>query len=197
MSTRINIKFTKESYLEEDFEELKKISFEFEEFKTKPYTINQLFDLYNELFYEIPKQGSHSHSEIIIKSTNEAGTPHNPKMDEIKELKEQVNDLQEESDSIEEEHPFFKNGSVIQARGNDQLNYYMQSGRRRQINSSKAFKQIKYRAGQREMSDKDFSTPLDVKAIQGIRVGPPINNEGDLDIDILTINRYDDRSIDD
>ena len=73
----------------------------------------------------------------------------------------------------------------------------MQSGKKRKINSSKAFEQIKKRAGQREKSNKDFATPLDISAIRGIRLGPPINNEGDLNIDILTINRYDDRSIDD
>tara|TARA_R110002049_G_scaffold137585_1_gene297610 strand:- start:342 stop:920 length:579 start_codon:yes stop_codon:yes gene_type:complete len=192
MSELIKIKFTKESYKDTDFNE-----FRFTELKLKPHTIDELFNIYNESFYEIPKEGQNSHDEIILKSIEYAGNPPNPKDDEIKELREQIKDLQEEIDSIEDEHPYFKNGSVIQARNNDQINYYMQSGKKRKINSSKAFEQIKKRAGQREKSNKDFATPLDISAIRGIRLGPPINNEGDLNIDILTINRYDDRSIDD
>ena len=69
----------------------------------------------------------------------------------------------------------------------------MQSGRRREINSSAAFKLIKRRAGKREVSNIDFATPVDMQAISGIFVGPPINNEEDLNIDILSINRFDER----
>ena len=32
-----------------------------------------------------------------------------------------------------------------------------------------------------------------MQAITGILVGPPINNEEDLNIDILSINRFDER----
>ena len=149
------------------------------------------------MFYDIPKTGKFSHKDILIKSIKYAGLPINPKKEELKELKEQLDDLKEDLDSIEEEHDFFKNGSVIQVRNNEQLNYYMQSGRKRKINSTAAFQIIKKRAGKKEISNKDFSIPLDSQAIAGIRVGPPINNAEDLNIDILTINRFDDRSIDD
>ena len=38
-----------------------------------------------------------------------------------------------EIDSIEREHDFFPNRSVIQNRNNPELTYYMQSGKRRRI----------------------------------------------------------------
>ena len=191
MSELQNIKLTKKTYAKTRAYDV--LDQEFSEFIIEPINIDEFFENYNNMFYDIPKKGKLSHRKIISKSIEYAGLPYNSKREDIKELKEQLDDLQEELDSIEENHPFFKNGSVIQARDNDQLNYYMQSGRRREINSDNAFKQIKRRAGQIGISNNDFATPVDMRAIADIFVGPPINNEKDLNIDILSINRFDER----
>ena len=191
MSEIQNIKLTKKIYPSTRIYDI--LDEEFSEFIIEPLNIDEFFENYNNIFYDIPKTGRLSHRKIIEKSIKQAGVPYNPKLEDKQELLDQINDLQEDLDSIEEEHPFFKNGSVIQARNNEQLNYYMQSGRRRQINSDGAFKLIKKRAGKREIPNTDFTTPLDMQAIAGILVGPPINNEEDLNIDILSINRFDER----
>tara|TARA_R110000744_G_scaffold53939_3_gene114838 strand:+ start:4779 stop:5375 length:597 start_codon:yes stop_codon:yes gene_type:complete len=191
MSEIQNIKLTKKIYPSTRIYDI--LDEEFSEFIIEPLNIDEFFENYNNIFYDIPKTGRLSHRKIIEKSIKQAGVPYNSKLEDKQELLDQINDLQEDLDSIEEEHPFFKNGSVIQARNNKQLNYYMQSGRRRQINSDGAFKLIKKRAGKRETPNTDFTTPLDMQAITGILVGPPINNEEDLNIDILSINRFDER----
>ena len=60
-----------------------KINNEFTEFILKKYTIDEFFDLYQQLFYEIEKTGRLSHTTIVAKSTEYAGTPPNPKDQEI------------------------------------------------------------------------------------------------------------------
>ena len=192
-----NIKLTKKTYNYDTLDE------EFSEFIITSPEPSELFEIYNDLFYDIPQFGEEETHEFLIKKSSEYINfdPPNPKNQELIELKEEIEELKEELDSIEGENPFFKNGSVLQARQNDQLNYHMQSGRTRQINSSTAFKLIKKRAGKPNISNSEFSIPLDLSAIRGIPVGPPINSEKDLNISILKINRFqtkiDDRSIDD
>ena len=62
------IKLTKTIYSAKSTEGLIDRSFS-EFFKTKnPVDINKFFSLYNELFYEIPKQGDKSHESIIKQS---------------------------------------------------------------------------------------------------------------------------------
>ena len=147
--------------------------------------------MYNELFYDISKRGKNSHTKILEKSALYAGLPPNPKQEEINELREQLEELQDDLDSIEEEHPFFKNGSVIQSRNNSELNYYMHSGRKRQIFDDRVFNIIKKQSGfKNNAPNSDFVIYLNAQAIGEITSGPPINHPDDLHIDILEINRY-------
>jgi len=60
---------------------------EFNEFILKKYTIDELFDAYNYLFYDIIKEGKkHSHFNIIQESIRYAGEPINPKDNDISDL---------------------------------------------------------------------------------------------------------------
>ena len=121
---------------------------EFKELKIKKYTIEEFFELYLDLFFDIKKEGRLSHTTIIAKSTNYAGTPPNPKDKTIIELKERKQQLQWDIDSIEEEHPFLPNNSiVVQSRNEPSLKYHIQSGRRRQIKDEKVFNYLKIRGG--------------------------------------------------
>lgn len=164
---------------------------EFSELKIKIYTVEEFFDLYNELFYEIEKEGSLSHSTIVAKSTEYVGTPPNPKDQEILDLKEQVVDIQFEIDSIEEEHPFLPNRSVLQVRNNPELRYYMQSGKRRKINNIEVLKSIKQEKRTPDGTPhEDFCVLLNADAILSILPGPDIELEADLNTNIASINRY-------
>ena len=167
------------------------INRDFIEFLPKNVSINEIFDIYNSLFYEIETFGKKSHSFIVKESSEYAGVPVDPQIEEIDNLKEQIITLKEDIDSIEDEHPFIPNRSIIQNRTNNELNYYMQSGRKRQINDDRAFLLIKKQSGlNKNSTNLEYSILLDQLAIGGIVSGPPINDLNDLNIDILEINRY-------
>lgn len=163
---------------------------DFKEFFNKKYQTDELFNIYDALFYDISLRGTNSHSSIVKKSSKYAGYPRNPLLDEIENLEEQIIDIKEEIDSIEDEHPFIKNFSVIRNRNAENLNYYMQSGRKRQINNDDAFKAIKTQTGKIKLPDSEFVILLNSQAIGGIVSGPPINTIEDISMDILDINRF-------
>ena len=174
---------TKEArdYLDEEFTEL----------KIKNYTPAEFFTLYDELFYDIEKEGKFSHSTIVYKSTEYVGTPYNPKDQEILDFQEQVIDTQYEIDSIEQEHPFLPNLSVLQVRSEPSLKYYMQSGRRRQIKSDNILQLIKQQTRTEDGTpDEIFCVLLNAEAILSILPGPDIEVESDLTTDTALINRY-------
>lgn len=56
-------------------------------------TIDQFFSYYNELFFQIPKEGTNSH-EVLIKRSSEY-INFNPLNDEIQALIEEINSLQQ------------------------------------------------------------------------------------------------------
>ena len=164
---------------------------EFVEFAPKKYTINDLFDMYNLLFYDIIKEGKkHSHFNIIQESIRYAGYPIDPKDSDIEELESQIQQIEDAIWSIEDEHPFFKNGSVLEA--NDDK-FYMHSGRRRKLNSNTALQLIKRRSGKKSIPDEEFVTPVSQTCIAGILVGPSVDSVEDLNVDIMTLNRFDER----
>jgi len=166
---------------------------EFNEFILKKYTIDELFDAYNYLFYDIIKEGKkHSHFNIIQESIRYAGQPINSKDDDIAELRNQLKEIEDEIWSVEEEHNYFQNGSVVRAK-NTEIDYYMQSGRRRQLNSNPALQLIKRRAGKKNVPNEDFVVRVSGDCITGILAGPPINNLDDLNTNIMMINRFDER----
>ena len=169
-----------------------KINDNFTEFIIKKYTIDEFFDLYQQLFYEIEKIGRLSHTTIIAKSTEYAGAPPNPKDQEILDLRKQVKNLQYEIDSIPEEHPFLPNDlTVIQSRQEPSLRYLMQSGRRRRIMSDNVFDLLKSRTGySKSTPNEDFSVLLNADAIAGITPGPDINTQEGISIEIAEVNRF-------
>jgi len=168
---------------------------EFIEFAPKKHTINDLFNMYDLLFYDIIKEGKkHSHFNIMQESIKYAGYPINPKEADIEELRVQIQQIEDDIWSIENEHPFFKNGTVLENDGNQ---YYMHSGRRREINNNGALELIKRRAGKKGVPTVEFVILVSQTCIGGILVGPPINGTEDLNIDLMTINRFDDRQFDD
>ena len=182
------IKLNKKVYGNQSVKDL--LDRNFKEFLNKTPQTDELFNIYNTLFYDIPLRGTKSHSSIVEKSSKYAGFPKNPLLDEIERLEEQITDIKEDIDSIEDEHPFIKNFSVIRNRNAEHLNYYIQSGRKRQINDNDAFKAIKTQTGKQKLPDSEFVILLNSQAIGGIVSGPPINSINDISIDTLDINRF-------
>ncbi len=61
--------------------------------KLELVSVDQFFDYYNQLFYDIPKNGVTSHKTLIDQSTEFYGNYKDPKDDLIKNLEKQILDL--------------------------------------------------------------------------------------------------------
>ena len=95
---------------------------EFTELNIVKYNENDVFRIYENLFYEIPKEKTEihgiSHRMIVEEGTKYVGVITDPKELELKDLKEQYQNTQEEIDSIEEEHPYFRNNTILASKEN-------------------------------------------------------------------------------
>ena len=163
---------------------------EFSEFVISERTVDEFFKLYEELFYDLEKQGFISHQYLVNTSLKYAGEPESLKDEEIKTLKIQIESLNDQILGVEFSHPIFKNGSVLREKENNNKNYLIQSGRRRYINNTSMFKLIKIRAGFGEDYDNDdFVTLVDQNAIYAIPESKySISNQADLNISTRKIN---------
>jgi len=105
-------------------------------FRTKePVNVERLFSLYNELFYDISKEGDSSHTTFIQRSTDYIRDYVDPKDAQIDALIDRIEDLEEElSSDNDQEHPFFSNGTFISTGVYDGSSVYiMEGGKKRSI----------------------------------------------------------------
>jgi len=107
------------------------------------------FNLYRELFYDLPKTGNNSHTLLINESKNYVKDYVDPKDDIIDELTQKIIDFESDSIEIPSEHPLFPNGTAIRVQSsNGTLGALgiMQEGRFRLISNQgnpSPFKQLK------------------------------------------------------
>jgi len=126
----------------------------------KKIDIKKFFGEYDELFYEIPKQGAeNSHNFLIEKSTDYIRDYIDPKDEIIENLENQVQGMEEELETLRnpEEHPFYRNGTVI-SRGGGGMFFYMDKGKKRKIvggRPSDVWAALKTSLGYKETQD-DF-----------------------------------------
>ena len=102
-------------------------------------SIDEFFDMYNELYFTIPLEGDLSHTAIVRKS-NQLLNFEDPKDSQIIELQNTIQDLEqrlleadnEVPDFTIKEHPLFPNGSLVaktnQGEGTWPHVYYMDQG---------------------------------------------------------------------
>ena len=115
---------------------------------------DKIEDIYNNLFYEIPKKGKNSHETIIVQSKDYLYPGINKKLDDkidnlinkIEARQKQLSDLKKPP----EEHPDYPNGSMLTAGTFDggqyqgmQTVYYMQQGRKRPFASETLYKIVR------------------------------------------------------
>jgi len=82
--------------------------------KTKDsVTPETFFNLYRELFYDIPKIGEDSHVSLMLESKNYLNDYIDPKDEKIDELIERIVDIEAEKAEIPTEHPLFPNGTAV------------------------------------------------------------------------------------
>ena len=133
-----NVSFNKTIYSRAQFGRLVNSNFDELTQRQDTFNTNQLFDQYNRLFFDIPKEGTNSHRTLIENSSEYLDGFSDPRDEEISRLNTIIADLQVQLATATtdvntvREHPFFKNGTiVIQQDSNN--GYYMDKGFKRLI----------------------------------------------------------------
>lgn len=115
-SNKGNISINKNVYNYKPYKQV--IDTEFSELYNagESFSIEEFFNIYNELFLQIPITGDLSHTSLIRKS-EQLVTPDNAKDNLIENLQKTIESLQLELETkgsdLEKEHPVFPNGSLI------------------------------------------------------------------------------------
>ncbi len=92
------------------------------------------FNLYREIFFDIPKEGENSHTTLMLESKDYINNYIDPKDDKINELLERVIELENEKTQFPKEHPIFRNGTFLRRQESGGPLGLMQEGRLRLIN---------------------------------------------------------------
>jgi hypothetical protein len=98
-----DITFTRTIYSKGDFS--RKVDTSFNELNTTnlPVEIGQFFDYYNEIFFDIPKEGENSHTTIIQTSLDYVESYNNPLQGVVDNLNTQIEELEGEIRRLENE----------------------------------------------------------------------------------------------
>lgn len=173
---------------------------EFSEFALKKPNRQRFFNLYNDLFYELPRT---LHAYFVKHSTSRVGPYVYPEEIEIENLEKQITTLKKEINSIELHHPFFKNGQILideqhYDRGIGRIDspkFYMHSGKKRRIPwDYSLYLPIKRRLGyitsEEEISDNKYTIKVSQSTLSGIPDGPPLLDVQGLFAPIYDVNTY-------
>ena len=133
--------------------------------KTKDsVTPETFFNLYRELFFDIPRIGENSHTSLMIESRDYLNDYIDPKDEKIDELLNRVIEIEKEKATIPSEHPIFRNGSAIRiGTGPDDQGGalgIMQQGRLRRVSNQgdpSPFSQLKRPLGFIDRDGKPLS----------------------------------------
>ena len=120
------------------------VGVDFEEFSKKEdtFSVTQFFQLYNALFFDIPRIGVESHNTIKRRSSEFIrgySVDNDPKDDTIDNLNNKVLELEQQlllANQTDPEHPFFRNGSLVAESVDGQRTgkfYYMDKGYKRKV----------------------------------------------------------------
>ena len=91
------------------------------------------FNLYRELFYDIPKVGENSHTTLMLESKEYINDYVDPNENKIQELLERIIELETEKTQFPTEHPIYRNGSILRRQEVGGPLGLMQEGRLRLI----------------------------------------------------------------
>jgi hypothetical protein len=176
------------------------VDYKFSEFLPKAAEVKLFFNLYNKYFYQITPD---LHNFFFNESRKYAYPEGwvNPREIEIQRLKDQIQTTQDTIDEIEREHPFLKNGKFITslfhknnptAAIEEGKTYYLQSGRKRKIETPAAYYNLKNKIRRRlgPIEESLFLLFLSEACMEGIPNGPSIIKSSDTYISTLEINRY-------
>ena len=159
-----------------------KINRSFDEFmsKNKDISMEEFFTYYNQMFYEIPKDGSNSHKAIIDQSTDYIGDFIDGRDVEILELTKQIVDLERklaEQEEADKEHPIFTNGTFLKQADKKPI-YYMDKGAKRKITDFDTYLVLKRVNGhETDKPDEEVYILVNEDVIKGLETGPKFSPE--------------------
>ena len=159
-----------------------KINRNFDEFmsKSKDISMEEFFTYYNQMFYEIPKDGSNSHKSIIDQSTDYIGDFIDGRDAEIMDLVNQVVDLEQklaEQEEADKEHPVFTNGTFLKQADKSPI-YYMDKGAKRKIMDFDTYLVLKRVNGhETDKPDEEVYILVNEDVIKGLETGPKFSPE--------------------
>ena len=122
------------------------VGVDFEEFSKKEdtFSVTQFFQLYNALFFDIPRIGAESHYTIKRRSSEFIrgfSADNDPKDDTIDNLNNKVLELEQQlllASQSDPQHPFFRNGTLVFKKGSPDY-YYMDKGYKRMVDHTDTF----------------------------------------------------------
>lgn len=174
-----NVDISKKSYNREQLIQL--VDTEFKEFfSINNYTVSQFFNIYDELFYNIPVEGNNSHTALVERSNDMLETDifeseRNSLLNQIGSLEDRIVVLENEVP----EHPIFINGTFLAAT-NAATIWYMDRGVRRAIQGFdlymillKAADPTQRGLDDTEINGADFIIRMSNDALSQIPMGKP------------------------
>ena len=180
------IKLDREIYSRKFFN--KTVGIEFEEFTKKEdtFSVAQFFQLYNALFFDIPRLGAESHITIRRRSNEflRGYSVVDPRDGTIDTLNDKILKLEQQlllANQADPEHPFFKNNTLL-ATGiggtRSTTFYYMDKGYKRKVNyTPQFFTTLLQVLGYEDSNAYPAASHLQ---LQQIKSGPPLT-EGNLE----------------
>jgi hypothetical protein len=135
------IKLDRQIYSRRGFNQV--VGVEFEELSKKEDTFSptQFFQLYDSLFFDIPKTGKISHASLVRRSKEYISgfEQIDPKDSIIDSLNDKIIELEQQlllTNQADPEHPFFKNGTLLAESVNGSRTgkfFYMDKGYKREV----------------------------------------------------------------
>jgi len=177
--------------------------------KSNPnYTIPKFFEVYENLFYNIPKKGEKSHNSLIVQSQEYINDYNDPKEFIIDKLLENLEKKDEELNLKQNPEPkenvFYPNGTFLRTHGwNAEVVegvpqglpiWVMQEGLKREFKSYDVYKIVKRALGFTNMAydtdkqellgdkDTDIVEMVHVSDLNSIPTGKDINTDSDLNV---------------
>jgi hypothetical protein len=180
MSERIKI--IKDSYLKSEYKGVIDTNFsELANNQEPEIDLEGFFGEYDDLFFNIPLEGTLSHRTLVRRSSGLLDDLDDPRDKEIDDLRNRVSELelellQRDESSQEPEHPQFKNGSLVHDPTTSET-FFMSKGKTRKIFDGNVLKVIKQLqpGGTIDSPIKEVATLVPTSIINGIESGIPLN----------------------
>ncbi len=174
---------------------------EFEEFGLSQIPYEKFIREYSEYFYEI---SGPTHAKFLVESIKYAYPDGyvNPLQEQKLDLKNKINEIKREIDSLEKQQFYFRNNNFIMDKEFENLTngmisagqqiFFIQSGRLREIKHFPTYMNLKNRIFKHkgEIADQEIVLFVSTDTLNGLPKGPDINSLKDAQISNLEINIY-------